>query len=178
MRVDLSHNKHIGKIMDVAQTLPRDGDRITPRWGNCDRLPQPLPLCRFTFTLTHSETNTRWPHHFRSSLLPWQARRGEQVSHVPTRAVPNTARPAAFHIFYFCTSARRRRCAQVRKVCNASHASQLPYAQTTACKHTTFVPACDCGMKVRTRDARTHQHNARTNAKHRIAPLCTLHSAG
>jgi hypothetical protein len=34
MRVDLSHNKHIGKIMDVAQTLPRDGDRTSPRRGS------------------------------------------------------------------------------------------------------------------------------------------------
>jgi hypothetical protein len=32
--VDLYHNKHIGKIMDVAQTLPRDGDRTTPRRGS------------------------------------------------------------------------------------------------------------------------------------------------
>jgi hypothetical protein len=37
MRVDLSHNKHIGKIMDVAQTLPRDGDRTSPRRGRATR---------------------------------------------------------------------------------------------------------------------------------------------
>jgi hypothetical protein len=40
--------------MDTVQTLPRDGDRITPRWGNCDRLPH-TPLSVFTQP-THSDT--------------------------------------------------------------------------------------------------------------------------